>query len=228
MIASMFDGIIDLSHHNGPSAISGLETAYKSGIRAVIHKATQGTKYIDPQFYAVRNEARRIGMLFGSYHFGTSSDPVEQVEHYLRTVGGSDSNDSRNDESGLSNDLLILDFESNGSLASDSMSSTLALIFTSQLSQKVGRKVGLYSSSSYIHHLPQSSSPIFSFLWLARYSTNEPKVDGWPSWDLWQYTDKAIIPGIGRCDRSRFRGGYEDLERFWNEHGTSTRKEEGK
>jgi GH25 family lysozyme M1 (1,4-beta-N-acetylmuramidase) len=42
-----FNGVIDLSHHNGKV---DLQKAADSGIVGVIHKATQGQDYVDPTF----------------------------------------------------------------------------------------------------------------------------------------------------------------------------------
>jgi len=207
----MYDGIIDLSHHNGPRAISGLETAYKSGIRAVIHKATEGTTFVDKQFRAVRDEARRLGMLFGSYHFGTASDSIEQAKHYLDIVGPSDG------------ELLILDLEANSPNPSSSMFVVGASFFVGAIRKSTGRttdSIGLYSRSNYLSRFPSNQNLLNCWLWLARYNaTKEPVVPtGWSSWDLWQFTDKSDIPGIGLCDRSRFRGSYDDLVTFWQQH----------
>lgn len=217
-----FDGIIDLSHHNGPSAITGLEDAYKSGIRVVIHKATQGTSFVDKQFRAVRDEARRLGMLFGSYHFGTSADPTKQAEHYLQTI----------DDGKTENELAILDLEAHTD-PKTSMSILWATMFVSLVKEggtgssiepSVGSSVGLYTTSSYLSSLVRKQTkPLPTlhdcWLWLARYNnTIEPEMPfGWSrSWDMWQYTDKSSVPGIGPCDRSRFRGSYDDLVRFWH------------
>lgn len=52
-------------------------------------------------------------------------------------------------------------------------------------------------------------------LWLAAYVTNPapfvPKA--WKGYTLWQFTDKASVPGIpGHCDKSRFNGSLADLK----------------
>lgn len=52
-------------------------------------------------------------------------------------------------------------------------------------------------------------------LWLAAYVANPssfiPKA--WRRYTVWQFTDKASVPGIpGHCDKSRFDGSLEDLK----------------
>jgi GH25 family lysozyme M1 (1,4-beta-N-acetylmuramidase) len=43
----------------------------------------------------------------------------------------------------------------------------------------------------------------------------------WSTWTMWQYTDGAIGPephvvdGIGHCDRDKFNGNFDALERLW-------------
>lgn len=47
--ALMFNGVIDISHHN---ATVDLNKAKGDGIAGVIHKATQGQAYVDPTYQA--------------------------------------------------------------------------------------------------------------------------------------------------------------------------------
>lgn len=81
----MFDGVIDLSHHNGHNI--DFAALARAGIAGVIHKATQGTAFVDPLYAANREKALVAGLLFGSYHFGTGADGGTQGDFYLQTVG---------------------------------------------------------------------------------------------------------------------------------------------
>src|SRR5215475_8636303 len=53
---------------------------------AVIHKATMGVSDIDPAYLARKEEARKRGYLWGSYHWGVSGNPEKQADYYLDAV----------------------------------------------------------------------------------------------------------------------------------------------
>ena len=71
--ALTFNGVIDISHHNG---VVDLKKAKGDGIVGVIHKATQGQAYMDPTYQANRTKAADAALLWGAYHFGTGADGV--------------------------------------------------------------------------------------------------------------------------------------------------------
>jgi GH25 family lysozyme M1 (1,4-beta-N-acetylmuramidase) len=78
--AVIFDGVIDVSHHNGAidwSAVAG------AGIALVFIKATQGVGFVDPAFERNRSAAVNAGVLVVPYHFLDTSDPDRQAEHFL-------------------------------------------------------------------------------------------------------------------------------------------------
>ena len=98
----MFNGVVDLSHHNG---LVDLKKASTDGIVAVIYKATQGQAYVDPTYQANRTKAADAGLLWGAYHFATGGDGVLQADHFLETV---------QPDTGT---LLVLDLEATGARA---------------------------------------------------------------------------------------------------------------
>jgi lysozyme len=76
----VFDGVIDVSHHNG--AIDWPVVA-GAGIALAFLKATQGTRFIDPTFEHNRTGAEDAGVLVVPYHFIDSADPEAQAEHFI-------------------------------------------------------------------------------------------------------------------------------------------------
>ncbi len=204
----MFDGVIDISHHNGPNvdfrAVAG------SGITGVIHKATQGTSFVDPNYSSNRARAKDAGLLFGSYHFGVDADGAAQADFYLKTVGP------------MSGELLALDFEGNNS--GPSMTIQQAKDFVSAIHGRVGRWPVLYSGYFLKQLLGGKSDPILCScpLWIAQYGPAAVLPSGWSEWKLWQWTDGATgvapqpVDGVGHCDRDRFSGAAPDLAAFWN------------
>ena len=53
---------------------------------AVIHKATIGTSKLDAGYAKRKEEARKRGYLWGSYHWGVTGQPEKQADFYIDTV----------------------------------------------------------------------------------------------------------------------------------------------
>jgi len=200
------NAVVDLSHHNG---LVTFAKAKKSGLLGVIHKATQGTQYSDPQYPVNRSKARQQGLYWGAYHFGTGGDGIAQAEHFLDVV--------RPDPK----DLLVLDFEANAQ--GPSMTLEEAREFVVHLNEKTGRWPGLYSGHYVKDLLGTAKDPVLSncWFWLSQYGSTAVVPPNWKGWTLWQYTDGGLgpepheIPGIGRCDRDKFGGDAAALAKFW-------------
>src|SRR5207302_5324588 len=82
--AVIYDGVIDVSHHNGAidwPAVAG------AGIALAFIKATQGVGFVDPAFERNRNAAVAAGILVVPYHFIDTSDPHRQAENLLAVTG---------------------------------------------------------------------------------------------------------------------------------------------
>jgi lysozyme len=198
--------IIDISHHNGnPDFVQ----AAADGLVGVIHKASQGLTYKDPKYTANRQKALAAGLLWGAYHFGTGGDGAAQADFFLATVNpGPDT-------------LIVLDYEPN--TQGPTMSLDDARAFLSEINANVGRFPGLYSGSLIKEQLGNNKDPILAqcFFWLAQYGPNAAVPPNWSTWTLWQYTDGNLgpqphtVPGIGACDRDKFNGDLDALQRLW-------------
>src|SRR5262249_7952555 len=134
---------IDLSHHNSHV---DLVAAKAAGVQAVIHKATQGTKFVDPEYNQRHQSARELGVLWGAYHFGTGADGVSQAEHFLEVA----------QPTGI--DLIILDFEAN--VGGPSMSLEEARAFITHIQNSLGRFPGFYSGHYVKELLGTAKDPI--------------------------------------------------------------------
>lgn len=78
--AAVFDGVIDVSHHNGAidwPAVAG------AGVVLAFTKATQGERFVDPAFERNRAAAAQAGILVVPYHFFAAGDPDDQADHFL-------------------------------------------------------------------------------------------------------------------------------------------------
>jgi len=78
--AIVFDGVIDVSHHNGAIDWPAVAAA---GIVLAFIKATQGTGFVDPNFERNRDAAVKAGVLAVPYHFIDTSEPDDQADHFL-------------------------------------------------------------------------------------------------------------------------------------------------
>lgn len=196
----MLDNVIDLSHFN---TVSNFHEILESGICAVIHKATQGSDFTDPDYTARCTAAKNSGLLWGAYHFADGSDVTTQVEHFLAVA-----TDTR---------LLIPDVEPNR--AGSTMSLAQAEEFVTQIFNRTGRWPGIYCGY-YLKELLAgvSATPLTNcWLWYAEYDVEQPIIPKqWAQWTMWQYTDCGSISGSTlSCDRDRFNGSLEDLARLF-------------
>lgn len=198
--------IVDLSHHNGNV---DLGKAKADGILGVIHKATQGTTYVDPMYATNRQKAQAAGLLWGAYHFGTGDDATQQAQHFLATVQPG------------ANDLLVLDLETNTQGAS--MTLDQARTFVTAVHAQTGRWPGLYSGIYIKEQLGNNHDPVLAncWFWLSEYGPTAKVPANWSTWTMWQYTDGSVGPqphsvaGIGNCDRDTFNGDETRLRALW-------------
>jgi lysozyme len=200
------DVVIDLSHWQMPVDFARAKSA---GIAAVILKATQGSNWIDATFSERFTAAQSAGLLVGAYHFLDTSSPLYQIEHFLSVAEGCR--------------VLALDSEPNG------IGSTVTLAQTAEAAARLhmatGRApliyVGRYGPDGRGTGFPNgvlSRCP----LWLPAYSSRPICPPGWTTWTFWQHTDGKVgsdvapVPGVGRCDRSRFAGTVTELAAWWS------------
>jgi len=209
---NLLNGVIDLSHHNTVTSFADIKGA---GVLGVIHKATQGTSFVDANYDANRAGARAAGLLWGAYHFARKGDVAAQVTHFLSVAGAQ------------SDELLVLDFEPN--TTEGTMTLAEAEEFVGLVRERTGRFPGIYGGQSFLKETlgNGTTTPLkHCWLWIARYSSQFPVVrTAWPAFTLWQYTDGNAGPqphqvsGVGRCDRDKFNGDEAALRAFWSNGG---------
>jgi len=199
------DVVIDLSHWQAPVDFARAKSA---GIAAVILKATQGSDWIDVAFAQRFAAANAAGLLVGAYHFLDDSPPESQVENFLSVAGGCS--------------VLALDAEPNA--ISRTVTVAQAAAAAGRLNMATGSMpliyINRYGPDQRGTGLPNSVLARCP-LWLPAYSARPVCPLGWSKWTLWQHTDGTVgsdavpVPGIGRCDRSRFAGTPADLIAWW-------------
>jgi lysozyme len=62
--------VVDIYYQDKVESFAAMRAA---GVEAVIHKATQGTRFKDPLYAKRKQDAKSAGLLWGAYHFGTGA-----------------------------------------------------------------------------------------------------------------------------------------------------------
>ena len=205
--AVVFDGVIDVSHHNGAidwPAVAG------AGIALAFIKATQGTAFIDPAFERNRNAAVTAGILVVPYHFIDTADPDRQAGHFLSVTGLEEGQPA------------MLDWES------AAPASTLVAIGSAVTLRTKRYPVAYYGFAQLAQPVPELSlwplmlpaypSPAAGGSY-AGLVTHPPRLppgrDPARPYDFHQYTDAGRIAGIATpVDRSIWVGTKVELQSF--------------
>lgn len=228
--------VLDMFHGDNREKIPDFAALKAAGIFAVLHKVSQGTKYIDPKFSDRRKAAEQAGMLFGGYHFMDAQDADAQADFFLTAANIADG-------SGLA---LACDYEKSAS--------TPALHQAQQFMQNIdhssppGTQCILYSGdliretltpldrAGHISDVMRGCGQFFAMhrLWLAEYGPHENIPWPWnkspnaitgsspvtgtkaPGVWLWQFTEKGRInPIVGNVDGNFYSGTADQLASNW-------------
>lgn len=203
----MIDTIIDI-HHQHNIDFAAVKAA---GIVAIIHKAAEGATFQDPKYRERRAIAKKMGFLWGAYHFSSGRKPIDQVKNFLETAEPED------------DDLIALDYE--GSTSGPDMTLDQAIEFIQLVREKTKRLPVIYGGRLLRQNVAGRTDETLAQcpLWYARYR-DEPvglPTHIWPAYTLWQYTngknglEPKTVTGIGKCDRNKFQGTTVELIAQW-------------
>ncbi len=184
----------------------------KGAVQFAIIKATGGDDglYVDGQFKRNRNEARRVGLLRGYYHFaGGAYAAEEEADYFVEAIGAIQKGE-----------VLVLDWE-----RSHANPVAWCLAFLKRVELRTGIKPLLYINGSTSKSF--NWSPVVknnNGLWVADWGPNNgaPKAGGpnygyWPFWALWQTSSVGSVAGIGgRVDTDLFNGTPEQFVKYGN------------
>lgn len=123
--------IVDLFHLNIIDPSSGFHQMKEAGILGILHKATQGTGFVDPEYDERYQRAHSVDLLWGAYHFGTGEDGTDQANHFLSVV---------NPQPGQ---IMVLDYEPNPTGVT--MNQAQAEAFVERIREVTGRVPVLYA-----------------------------------------------------------------------------------
>jgi len=189
---------IDISHHQD---FPDFDLVRESGVIAMIHKATEGSSYVDKNRARNIAEAMKAGISCCTYHWlSPGSSPTEQMEFYLETVNP------------VHGERMVIDYEQDGCVLEDLREAVSVL-----KADPRNLKVTVYSG----HLLKEQLGTVCdeylaesTDLWLAHYTGGEPTWSSatYPEWKLWQYTDEGSVPGIHTdVDLDEFNGSDDEL-----------------
>lgn len=177
---------IDISNLNGNV---NMELVKNAGYEFVFCRATEGTSGSgsrDPYYKQNIENAKKVGLLTGAYHFSHFADKTKElseVGNFLDFI--KDTNP----------DIVILDAEN--SCTGDI--TDLCIDFLDKVSA-VAQPL-FYANPSWIQAHLNSSITKYP-LWIANYGVSKPRFTLWPYFTVWQYADKGQVSGIS---------GYLDL-----------------
>ena len=171
----------------------------KEKILFVYIKATEGKTYTDPKFHQNIKGAQKAGLMVGAYHFfRMTSGAREQFNHFYSQV------------SKYKMDLIpMIDVE----VPSKEVKSIKQVqdsldVFINLVTQKYGKKPMIYGTQrSYNTYCAPKYNNLH--LYIGRYNTKGPEINGKGSYTIWQYSEHGKINGIPKAvDLCRFRKGY--------------------
>lgn len=189
---------IDISHHQDFPDFAKVKAA---GCLAMIHKASEGSSYVDKNRVTNINNATKAGIKCCTYHWlSPDSNPKSQMQFYLKTVDP------------VPGERVVIDYEEDGCTLSGLKEAVQAL-----LDDPRGLQITIYSG----HLLKEQLNGRDAFLadntdlWLAQYTSGTPtwSTATYPQWILWQYSESGSVDGItgSLVDLDRFNGSDEEL-----------------
>ena len=197
---------LDISHHNSSDIVwdslavvidqdrrtrRNIEDGKEiKKISTVIIKATEGTRMKDKKFNEFWEKAADAPIRRGAYHFfRTSTDPSEQADNYIGTVGKLRHSDFP----------PVLDLEVMHKGCTRKELNDKALIWLKKVEKHYGRKPVVYTPDSYAKDILSKEIKEGYTIWVAHYSS----VCGYTGrYDIWQYSEKGTVSGIN---------GYVDM-----------------
>ncbi len=181
---------------------------YKNNSNFIIIRATFGNGYFDKWFTHNRDEARRVGLPRGYYHYAYPqyNTPEIEADWFCKALW-----DIQEEES------LYLDYEENwnGNVVS----------WCKAFLDRIAGKLNGYKAFIYLNQSLATSydwTPVVSAgygLWIAAYTydpnNNNFKIGPWPLAAIQQWTNKQQVPGIqGAVDGDVFFGDINTFKKY--------------
>jgi lysozyme len=192
--------IVDISSNNADPDFRRLR---RSGVAGVYIKASEGTSYTNPHAKRCYDAAGGGRLARGFYHFARpdqnpgAAGARREAQHFvsvMRSMHGGRHACKRG------NLVPVLDYEVRPA------ESDWRDAFMDEVWKLCGHEVMLYTSPGFNQWRPVRHKR-FRRLWSAHYFVRRPmRTGGYKTYDLHQFTDRAVIPGAhGTIDCSRTR-----------------------
>ena len=215
--------VVDINHADGSREDNGrhidqidYEKFKRAGFLGLIHKATEGGRFVDPLYAVRRPRAIAAGLLWGAYHFMRPGDVGDQVSVFLNAAG-------RYPASGRPFIRYVLDYED------DKCGLWQAERWLELVHNITGQRPWLYGGGVLKDQIKRGHAPSLGQfpLWLAEYGPDERLPPAWKTAVLWQRSGDGIgpgihdVPGIGRkMDIDYFDGTDDELRAAWLDAGS--------
>jgi GH25 family lysozyme M1 (1,4-beta-N-acetylmuramidase) len=201
---------IDISHWQD---FPDMEEVYASGVRGLIHKATEGTTYRDPNRSENCSNAKAAGLAISTYFWIKPGDGRAQAEFYISTIDP------------VPGERVVIDYEEDGCSLATLHDAVQALLDYGQDLQ-----ITVYSGHLLKEQLGNDCDDFLAAntdLWLAQYTDDEDDIswcnETYPQWALWQYSETGQVPGIddSYVDFNNFNGHEEAFLNWINPAGST-------
>ena len=187
---------IDVSHYQG--TIDWDKVAQNDNVGYVYIKATEGKELEDDMYEYNIDEARRVGLKVGSYHFFRGNVPVdEQLANMTSKI--------KREKQDL---IPIVDVEHLNGVSPDEFVSRLKE-FMAGVTRYYGHKPLLYTFVNFYNQYLQGAGFDEYKLMIAFYRDAQPELNNDHHYAIWQYSARGRILGIrGNVDKSKIMQGF--------------------
>ena len=198
----------DISKHQGDVNFDALKQAFDF----ILIRSSYGVGYRDLKFDRNRDEARRVGLLRGFYHYAYPqyNEPEAEANYFCDVIG-----------TPQEGELLILDLEENKNSAKpwNGDSGDWAIRFLDTVKARMnGYKPLFYSYKSYLTEYNFSRVVAGDYgLWLAHFDNKQnPSEENtpWAFVAIKQYWNKGNVAGINPLDLDVFNGNGETFLKY--------------
>ncbi len=181
---------IDVSHHQGN--IDWVKVSTDANIQFVYLKATEGATHKDKTYDYNLKEARKAGLRIGSYHYLRNTSSIrKQFKNFTRVA--------KREQQDL---IPMVDVEER--VPKDSIR-----LFCRLLTEHYGKQPAIYGTNRSYNSF---CAPDFNdyVLMIGRYGQKPPVISGPSHYDIWQYSEKGVIPGIPKpVDLNRLHPDFD-------------------
>lgn len=188
---------IDLSHHQSTIDWDLLE---EQKPYFIFFKATEGTTITDRYYRDNYRNARRLGILVGSYHFFSyRSSGRDQANHFLSVC--------KRQKGDMP---LVLDVEFLPNMPPRKIVTNEIIAFLKTVYQRTGKKPIIYCNDYYFRDYIEGNLKNEHLIWICDYN-KKPQYE----WTFWQTTDKFRLNAVkGNVDFNLFNGSLKDLNKL--------------